>query len=65
MFVVGGLHLATDLILRIRLRNPARCLFPGGATAAATGTMRQGCGLTARQWNEYIPQLRYQPSCPH
>jgi len=22
-------------------------------------------GLTARQWNEYIPQLRYQPSCPH
>ena len=22
-------------------------------------------GLTARQWNEYIPQLRYQPSCTH
>ncbi|HEX5300350.1 MAG TPA: hypothetical protein VFW50_25460 [Streptosporangiaceae bacterium] len=22
-------------------------------------------GLTARQWNEDIPQLRYQPSCPH
>ncbi len=21
--------------------------------------------LTARQWNEYIPQLRYQPSCTH
>ncbi len=22
-------------------------------------------GLTPRQWNEYIPQLRYQPSCLH
>ena len=22
-------------------------------------------GLTARQWNEYIPQLRFQPSCTH
>jgi len=22
-------------------------------------------GLTAQQWTEYIPQLRYQPSCPH
>jgi WD40 repeat protein/transcriptional regulator with XRE-family HTH domain len=22
-------------------------------------------GLTPRQWNEYIPQLRYQPSCGH
>ena len=22
-------------------------------------------GLTPRQWNQYIPQLRYQPSCSH
>ena len=22
-------------------------------------------GLTPRQWNQYIPQLRYQPSCGH
>jgi WD40 repeat protein len=22
-------------------------------------------GLTPRQWNQYIPQLRYQPSCVH
>jgi len=22
-------------------------------------------GLTPRQWNQYIPQLAYQPSCPH
>ena len=22
-------------------------------------------GLTPRQWNQYIPQLRYQPSCAH
>ena len=22
-------------------------------------------GLTLHQWNEYIPQLRYQPSCVH
>jgi WD40 repeat protein len=22
-------------------------------------------GLTLRQWNQYIPQLRYQPSCIH
>jgi len=22
-------------------------------------------GLTPRQWNEYIPQLQYEPSCGH
>ena len=22
-------------------------------------------GLTAQQWNQYIPQLRYQPACIH
>jgi WD40 repeat protein len=22
-------------------------------------------GLTPRQWNQYIPQLRFQPSCGH
>ena len=22
-------------------------------------------GLTPQQWNEYIPQLRYQPICAH
>jgi WD40 repeat protein len=22
-------------------------------------------GLTPQQWNQYIPQLRYQPSCGH
>jgi len=27
------------LIPRIRLRSPAPCLVPGGAAAAATGTM--------------------------
>jgi WD40 repeat protein len=30
-----------------------------GRICAAAG------GLTARQWNQYIPQLRYQPSCVH
>jgi len=44
MFVVGGLHLGADLILRIRLQSPAPCPVPGGATATSTGTMRRGCG---------------------
>ena len=30
-----------------------------GRICAAAG------GLTSRQWNEYIPQLRYQPPCVH
>jgi len=33
--------------------------FPKGQTP------REKAGLTPQQWNEYIPKLRYQPSCVH
>ncbi len=32
---------------------------------AINGICATAGGLTPQQWNEYIPQLRYQPSCAH
>ena len=58
-FSPGGRTLASgSLDGTIRLWN-LNVQYAIGRICATAG------GLTPRQWNQYIPQLRYQPSCVH